>query len=245
MTWLMNIRAFEPFALSHWAALLVTVLSAVVLCRLMRSDVSEATKSAARWSLAVVLFASVLADPVLAWWRYGGQPDEAIKLLVSNALPFYLCDVVALILAVALIQKNQRLAEIGYLWGIAGTVQGLITPTLYFSWDSPEYYAFFAQHGGVPVAAVTLVLGMGLAPEPGVFKRALLSSWAYIVIVFGINGILQTNYGFLNHKPEVPTLFDYMGPWPFYLITLQLVAFSLYGLLIWPFWAKNRKLRVK
>ena len=47
-----------------------------------------------------------------------------------------------------------------------------------------------------------------------------------------INVIIGENYGFLNAKPVVPTFFDYMGPWPFYLITLQVIAYSLYAILL-------------
>ena len=235
MTLALHSRDFEPFGLSHLVALAVTILIGYGLCRLMRSDVAEKWKDRSRLILAIVLFGSVLADPLLAWWRYAHDPEMALKFIVGYSLPFYLCDVVAVILGVALLQKNQRLAEIGYLWGIAGTLQGLITPTLYFDWTTPEYYAFFAQHGGVPVAAMVLVTGMGLKPEPGVFKRALFSSWAYMAIIYALNGMLQTNYGFLNAKPSVSTLFDYMGPWPYYLITLQVIAFGLYALLLLPF----------
>jgi hypothetical integral membrane protein (TIGR02206 family) len=151
------------------------------------------------------------------------------------ALPFYLCDIVSLVLGVALITRRQRWAELGYLWGMAGTVQGLITPTLYFSWDTAEYYVFFAQHGGVPVAALTLAFGTNLKPQPGAFWRAVLWSWVYIGGVYFVNLALGANYGFVNHKPNVPTLFDYMGPYPWYLLTVQAIAFSLYLLLLIPF----------
>ena len=66
----------------------------------------------------------------------------------------------------------------------------------------------------------------------GAFKRALYWSWGYMAIVMSLNLILGQNYGFLNGIPEVRTLFDYMGPYPYYLITLQVVAFSLYYILL-------------
>ena len=63
-----------------------------------------------------------------------------------------------------------------------------------------------------------------------------------MVVVFGLNHLLKANYGFLNGKPEVPTLFDHMGPYPWYLLTLQAIAFSLYLLLLIPFRQKNAAL---
>jgi hypothetical integral membrane protein (TIGR02206 family) len=218
-----------------------TLVFAIFMLRFTRSpDVSPQSKHRAHLVLGAVLVIAVALDPILTWLRYHDRPDVAFRLVKETALPLYLCDVVSLMLAFALITKNQRFAEIGYLWGIAGTVQGLITPTLYFSWDTPEYYAFFAQHGGVPVAAIALAYGSPLHPQPGAFQRAVWWSWGYMSVVYGLNVLLGANYGFLNAKPGVGTLFDYMGPYPWYLITLQLVAFTLYFLLLLPFRRANR-----
>jgi hypothetical integral membrane protein (TIGR02206 family) len=232
----MDSRAFEMFGLPHCSAMAVSVIASIYMIRLNRSpDVSTERKHRANVILGVVLVIAVALDPILTWLRYHHLPDVAPRLVRETALPLYLCDVVSLVLAYALITRRQRFAEIGYLWGIAGTVQGLITPTLYFSWDTPEYYAFFAQHGGVPVAALALAFGTPLRPQSGAFRRAIFWSWVYILVVYSLNWLFSANYGFLNAKPAVNTLFDYMGPYPYYLITLQLVAFTFYFLLLLPF----------
>jgi hypothetical integral membrane protein (TIGR02206 family) len=232
----MDSRAFVTFGLPHCVAMAATVIASVCMVRLNRSTkVSPETKHRANVILGVILIVAVTLDPILTWFRYDDQPDVASRLVRETALPLYLCDVVSVVLAVALIAKRQRFAEMGYLWGIAGTVQGLITPTLYFSWDTLEYYAFFAQHGGVPVAALALAFGTPLSPQAGAFKRAIFWSWVYMAVVYGLNWLLGANYGFLNGKPGVGTLFDYMGPYPWYLITLQFVAFTFYFLLLLPF----------
>lgn len=232
----MDVRAFQLFGPSHLAALAATALGAFGMIRLHRSPrVSFRWKRTLDLILAATLLLAVAADPVLTWLRYRSQPELASVLIRTNSLPFYLCDVVAVVLAVALITRRQRWAEIGYLWGLAGTAQGLLTPTLYFDWNAPEYYAFFAEHGGVPVAAAALVWGMGLRPQPGAFRRIVCWSWVFMAGVGLLNILLDTNYAFLRHKPEVASLFDYMGPEPWYLLTLQAIAFGLYALLLLPF----------
>ncbi|MGB0991039.1 MAG: TIGR02206 family membrane protein [Akkermansiaceae bacterium] len=240
----MDSRAFIAFGSSHWVALAVTAVAAVGLIFLERSDASRRVKRTAEISLGILLLVSVLADPITNWLRYayepGGSTETALGIIHKNSYPFYLCDVVAIVLAVALFKRSQRLAEVGYLWGVAGTLQGLITPTLYFDWDALEYYAFFMQHGGVPVAGLMLVFGLRLYPEKGVMVRIFIWSTSYMAIVFALNYLLNTNYGFLNGKPNVPTLFDYMGPHPWYLITLNLIAYTLYGLLLLPFIRRMR-----
>jgi hypothetical integral membrane protein (TIGR02206 family) len=232
----MDTRAFELFGLPHCAAMAATVIASVAMVRLNRAPcIRPETKHRANIVLAIILLTAVALDPLLTWLRYRADPALAASQVRQYALPFYLCDVVSIVLAYALIRRRQRWAEVGYLWGLAGTVQGLITPTLYFSWDTVEYYAFFAQHGGVPVAALTLAFGTPLHPRPGAFRRIVFWSWVYIVGGYGINWLLGANYGFLNEKPAVHSLFDYMGPYPWYLLTLQAIAFTLYLLLLLPF----------
>jgi hypothetical integral membrane protein (TIGR02206 family) len=232
----MDARAFEMFGLPHCAAMAATVVAAIYMVRLNRSPrVSPERKHRANVILGVILIIAVSLDPPLTWLRYRNDPDMAAKFVIGTALPFYLCDVVSFVLAYALIRRRQRWAELGYLWGLAGTVQGLITPTLYFSWDTVEYYVFFAQHGGVPVAAMALAFGTDLRPRRGAFVRAVFWSWVYMLVVYGINCFIDANYGFLNAKPGVHTLFDYMGPYPWCLLTLQAVSFTFYLLLLLPF----------
>lgn len=232
----MDDRAFVTFGLPHCVAMAVTVVAAVAMVRWNRStSISDQSKDRANGILGIILLVAVAMDPILTWWRYREQADLALRLVRETALPLYLCDVVSVVLAVALMTKRQRFAEMGYLWGMAGTVQGLITPTLYFSWDTAEYYAFFAQHGGVPVAALALAFGTSLQPQPGAFRRAIAWSWVYMAVVYALNLLLGANYGFLNAKPAVGTLFDYMGPYPWCLLTLQGVAFAFYFLLLLPF----------
>jgi hypothetical integral membrane protein (TIGR02206 family) len=225
----MDAREFQPFGVSHWVAIAATLIVAGALLRWFRDPATpDARKWLVRRIFAFVLCLAVILDPILAWLRFGAHPGTAWSIIRGNTLPLFLCDVVAVMLAFALVTGNRRLAEAGFIWSIAGTVQGLITPTLHFDWTSPEYYAFFAEHGGGPVAGLILVFGLGLVPQAGYFARMLCWSWGYMAVVMALNVLLGTNYGFLNGKPAVPTPLDHMGAWPIYLFTLQLVAFPLY-----------------
>ena len=49
-------------------------------------------------------------------------------LTPGNALPLNLCDWAQGALIVALLSRNQRAYELGYFWGLGGTLQGVITP---------------------------------------------------------------------------------------------------------------------
>ena len=223
--------SFQAFGVPHNLAMLTTLIVAVVLTAYARSGPDEGNLKVIRYVLGALLLISVALDPVLTLVRYGVE-ELGREMVVNDSLPFYLCDVVAIVLAFALFTKNQRLVEIGYLWAIAGTLQGLIMPTLWFDHGELEFYIFFLQHGGGPVAAIFLVWGLGIVPLKGAMRRAIYWSLGYMVIVMFINWIIGANYGFLNHKPAGGTLFDHMGPWPHYLVTLQVIAYALYFFLL-------------
>ncbi len=240
----MDLAEFHPYGASHLAALALTAVAGISMVGLHKSPaVPERWKHGASWILAVLLVVTALADPVLTWLRGMATdgPELAANMVHEGAWPLHLCDVAAFICAVALIQRKQRLAELAYLWGTAGTGQGLLTPNLVFEWWRPEFWTFFIQHGGVPVAGLTLVCGMGLAPQPGAIKRAI--SWGIVyLLVAGLANILlaacfpgiHPNYGFVCAKPAVGSLLDFLGPWPWYLPGLVIIAMMIFYLLCLP-----------
>ncbi len=69
--------------------------------------------------------------------------------------------------------------------------------------------------------------------------RVLLWSELYILTVIPVNFLLGTNFGFLARKPDNPSLLDHLGPWPWYILSLQLVALLLLFLLALPFTRTN------
>jgi len=235
---------FQTFGLAHLAALSGTVLAAWTFIRFHRNPATTPRrKRSVHFVLAGLLLITVLLDPALTWWRYRADPAYAWQQLQANSLPVHFCDVVAFLLAGALLTGRPRLAETGYLWGFAGTVQGLVTPGLAHGFPAPEYFAFFAQHGGIPAVAAGLVFGAGLRPRPGALWRALGWINVYLVLIFVLNRLLGTNYGYVNAKPPHGSLLDFLGPWPWYLLALEGIAVLFFGLLLLPFRRANSAVR--
>lgn len=47
---------------------------------------------------------------------------------------------------------------------------------------------------------------------------------------------LQNELHYLRAKPRNPSLFDFLGPWPWYLAASEGIALGLFVLLYLPFW---------
>jgi uncharacterized membrane protein YwaF len=69
---------------------------------------------------------------------------------------------------------------------------------------------------------------------------ALLWGNAYLLLSLVVNLGLGTNFGFTARKPVNPSLLDHLGPWPFYLLGMQVLGALLFSLLALPVLRRDR-----
>lgn len=222
---------FQAFSPSHqmvlWFALFVLILLAV-----------------ARWkftSLAIWLERLLGTGLLLTWPMALLSHWQAGDLEWANALPYHFCDVAAISGGIALWSRHRLAAEIVYFFGLAGTLQGLITPNLKVDFPDPRFFAFFLLHAGVVVAAMHVVTSMRCPPRRGAVLRMFGVTMTYAFTAAILNKLLSTNYGFLCHKPEQASLMDSLGPWPWYIGSMILLCMTLYSLLYLPFFIANKR----
>jgi hypothetical integral membrane protein (TIGR02206 family) len=201
---------FVPFGPSHLAALAVTLLAPLALALLARHEhLGARADRVTRTALAALLG--------LGWLCWFGLAFARGTLTLDNGLPMNLCDWADLILIVALLTKNQFAYELGYFWGLSGTLQGVLTPTIYWDFPDAQFIFFFIQHGGVVASLLYLTLGTRLRPTPGSLPRVIAASVGYAVVAGLVDWALGVNYGFLRAKPAGQNLLTLMSPWPWYI----------------------------
>jgi hypothetical integral membrane protein (TIGR02206 family) len=224
--------AFRVFSVTHLSALAVVLVVAAVMIYAARRRV-QPLQRVLEVTLAVLL---ILQWPISFWvaWDMG-------YLTVNNSYPLHLCDLGALLGVLALLTHKRGLFELVYFWGLAGTLQGLITPALTQDWPHPRYFLFFVNHGGVVIAALYGVLGLGFIPRASAKWRAWFYILGYAVVVGLFDWAVGANYGFLRHKPETKSLFDALGPWPWYIGVTSLLALVFFILLDLPFIRLRRR----
>jgi hypothetical integral membrane protein (TIGR02206 family) len=159
----------------------------------------------------------------------------------KTSLPLALCDMAALVAAAACWTRSGVLVELTYFWGLAGTLQAVITPDLNVGFPHLVFFQYMVGHLGIVVAAVFLVVGLGIAPRPGAVVRVFAITLGYTAFVGLVDGGAGANYMFLRAPPGEWTLLKVLGPWPWYIASAAGVALVLLVILDAPFWPRRRR----
>ena len=188
-----------------------------MLARLARR---EAPGRLVRFGLATVLGLAILGYvAVLA--RLGWLSWRAV-------LPLHLCDMLVVIAIVALLTRAVPAFELLWFWGGSGALLALLTPVVTRGFPDPQFLIFFGFHAGVVASAWVLAAGSGMRPRPRAAWRIFLITNAYAAGVALVNLWLGTNYMFLRQKPATPTLLDWLGPWPWYIVVGDGLALAVF-----------------
>ncbi|MFC4993787.1 TIGR02206 family membrane protein [Rubritalea tangerina] len=223
---------FKLFGLTHILTLSVIGGAVVLLTWLYKAHPSLQKKI--RWALAACVLASYPLQILSA--AYFGY-----HVTLDTTLPLHLCDLAAIFGGIALLTQSQRCAEITYFWGLAGTLQGLLTPNIQSGFPSPEYLCFFWNHGFVVITALFLPLAIGWKPRKNAMWFVFGLTQVYLVLALTTNFSLHTNYGYLRHKPDTASLLDFFPSWPWYILVLEAICLFFFFLLSLPFSRKSVK----
>lgn len=156
------------------------------------------------------------------------------------SLPLHLCEAGCFILAAALWWRIRFAFEVAYFWGLGGTLPGLFTPDIPGRFPDPVYFQYYAEHGLIVLGALYLVIALRMRPAPRAVIRVSLATAAYAVAVGAVDYLTGGNYLFLRNLPPTHTLLDYMGPWPWYILVLTVLAVTVFTLLAMPFSRETR-----
>lgn len=193
---------------------------------------------AARWRpgpwtrIAAGALAGLIVGNELGWliWVWHGHTFS-----LQTGLPIFLCDVAAFVSAAALITRQQLLVEVTYFWGIAGTLNGIVSPDIPDHFPSYQFIQYFVQHGAIPAASLFLVVGLRLYPRPWAAVRVLGLTLLLVAFDALVNLLTGGNYMFLRSVPPGNNLLDLFGPWPWYIFGGVILAAVFVAVLDAPF----------
>ena len=159
---------------------------------------------------------------------------------VHSSLPLPLCDAAVLVAIAACWSRMPLLVELTWFWGMAGTLQGVLTPDLNAAFPHSGFFQYVVGHTAIVVAAMFLVVGMRSYPRRGALTRVIAVTAGYTAFVGLVDAIGDANYMYLRSPPGNWTLLSVLGPWPWYLASATAIAVVLFALLDAPFRAARR-----
>ncbi|MFB1487619.1 MULTISPECIES: TIGR02206 family membrane protein [unclassified Thiocapsa] len=204
------------FGLAHMSSVLVIAAVGIGLPLLAR----RTSSLAAQYRVGLFIAALLIAQEGFHIWLLTNHYDRHL----SSLLPLHLCGLSVLLTAWTLAARSYSAYEIVYFWAWGGTLQALFTPDLDRGFPDPAFIAFFLGHGLVIVGVLYATFVYRFRPRLASIFKSIGVLLLVVAVVAPINLLLGTNYLFLCSKPEQASLMDYLGPWPWYILSLAGLA---------------------
>jgi len=230
----MSVPEFNVFGFQHLVALGILTVFCIFLIRITVKMPYPKRK----WIGRIIGCALAGYTAVFYIQQYVGN-----ILSWEYSLPLELCNLVLVACILSMFCPGRLQYEITYFWGLGGTTQALITPDLGRGFPSWDFILFFWSHGVLMLGIVFIIAGTNFRPGRNSVVRMMLALNLYAFAIGTLDWIMGWNYGYLCQKPAVPSLLDYLGPWPWYILSLEGVALLTFLLLKWghnTYFTKNR-----
>lgn len=227
--WIVETEPFRLFSVSHLAALAVTAATlaggTAAAKLLLRVDTSA--ERAFRLSIAAALLLQEILLNI--------NKSQAGLWRVSDSLPLHLCSFSVVMGIAMLAMKSRYLFDVLYYWA-AGAVVALFTPDLTTT-DFPafRFYQFFISHGLIVLSVLYLFVVHGYRPSARSLKRTLVFTHALMPFIAAVNYFSGGNYFFVARVPETDSPISLLGPWPLYIVWLELILLAVFGSMYLPF----------
>jgi hypothetical integral membrane protein (TIGR02206 family) len=127
----------------------------------------------------------------------------------------------------ALLTRNVLMQQIALYWGVMGAMLSFLFPNLSTTLDF-EYFRYYIAHGTLLIGVIYPFLVRDVPLTRWTFLKGWFALQTFSIIMLSFDLIFHVNYFYLVHKPPETSPLDDMGPWPYYLVICESIAFVLY-----------------
>lgn len=225
---------FVAFSAMHWYPILfatVFMFSSIFIAKYWLSDKGK------------VLFGTALAIvPALCVLSRMMFTSMEGTFTIQEELPLHLCRLLAFIMPFVIYYKNRKWFGITYFFTVVGTLQALLTPDLPQAAPHYSYASYWILHGVLIYLPIYCIVVFGFKINKKDFINAVIAGNIYLLVTLVVNYAIGSNYFYTSHKPPSASLLDFLGPWPWYIITVEMLTIFLFVLAWMPFWfgSKNK-----
>ncbi len=223
---------FDMFSLSHFVVLALFIIITVFIF-LNRNKWSSKKWRKNEVGIAISLILFEIANQV---WMYVNGIWR-----VGRSLPLELCNIGLILCVILLFTRKKLVFELLFFIALLGVPQAIFTPALTYDFPHFRFFHFFYAH--MMVVWVTLYFSWVKEYYPTfrtAIKMIIFLNLLLPIILF-VNKKANGNYWFLRHKPDGPSLLDLLGPYPWYIFTLEclLIVLCLFAWVIFRKWTKE------
>ncbi|WP_421384859.1 TIGR02206 family membrane protein [Bacillus salacetis] len=223
---------FVMYSPSHLLAIAASVLL-IIIFYLARNKIKNRVENLVRYILIGLL---IFGEVSFQYWYY---INEKWDLTIN--LPFQLCSLSLYLCTIMLLTRSYRIFEISFFVSMTGAFIAILTPELFFGFPHFRFFQFFIAHIAIVLSCLYMVWIEGYRAEYTSVLKSLAALNIIAFLVFLVNIALGANYMFLLHKPVNASPIDFLGPYPWYIFSLEAVAFLLFSLLYLPFYYSRKK----
>jgi len=213
---------FRLFSPTHAATLVVVVLFIVVLVVIGRRCSGSAWGRRLEWTLCMAILA--LRGGVIVWNLRPSEFDW------SHSLP--------------LVRPSQWARALTYFWGLALSLQAILTPDIGTGISELAFWVFWLHHALIEGAAFYLIFVKDYRPGWRDLGIAVGLGLAYVALLFPLDALMSYNYGYLGRaRPGQPSLIDVLGEWPGRVAVITALGALAMTILLVPWLFVGRRAR--
>ncbi|ETI68852.1 YwaF family protein [Neobacillus vireti] len=214
---------FQMFSTSHFVIITILILGSLAIF-LFRDKLS-----AEKWrsiEIGVAISLIIFETAYHLWLILNGSWH------VSYAIPLELCSISLILTVFLLLTRKKIIYEILLFTALLGASQALITPLLNYDFPHFRFFHFFYTHLMIIWVPLYFTWAKGYRPTIWSVVKLFIFLNVLMPIIMVINKLVDGNYMFLSHKPDSASLLDVLGPYPWYILSMEGLLISL-SLIVW------------
>lgn len=232
---------FTHFSLAH----LIPILVMLVIMAAIALFGKHLTKLKCEPTIRMVLAFIMIISEMSYYWRLVGV--EGLNPNAADHLPITVCGWAIVFCTFLALTKNQTLFDIAFFWVFAGSIFGLLTPTV-ITYTGPtrfRYYQFWFEHTMGFITLFYMIFVHKMRPT----IKSMIKSYASLMVlgviaIFANNMLPGANYLYVARPEDTASILDFL-PKNYYvrLVIMALAVATLFFVFYLPWFIKDLKVK--
>ena len=217
---------FQAYTLEHFAPIFLTVILGYFCIKYGR-NANDKTQRILGAGIAMIPCLSVCTRMI-----YLGAIGEFTAV---EDLPLHLCRFIALLAPFVMYYRRRFWLGILHFWIFIGTLGANVFPELFTGFPSLEYILFWSLHSPLLILPFYSIIVYKVQINTRDAITTFVATNLFLVFCWVVNYFLGSNYFYTMKKPNTAGLLDFLGEYPTYLLTGQMVIVGFILLFYLPF----------